>query len=384
MEGELFLDGHPPDFSLLQQLLFPPCLEPEPGSPARGSASPGGGARPAGRPRPEPLPSTACCLQVPDSSALSFLQESAQRLPQAPGGQEEPSRAPRAQQQQPPGPAVRPGRSAPQPQGGASPLASLGTCSPMDTLSLISLHCSHLVSGAAAAASRPETRAGPQTMSPCLLPIDCNDNPSREAGAAGQEGRSWEPGVGSPSQPEPGCRRRNPRKQPAPSRSAEARDPSFQGVTLCMRLCLCQGSSDEYQLLIRPRYSSAMCGKRSRNPNPRQISLTREFCRASSSEEDQGSLSVQSSKCCASCQTRKTPLWRIAEDGTPLCNACGIRYKKYRIRCFRCWNIPKKSGKPYSRCSNCGDRLRVAVAQQRTVKRKCDDFLKSQARTLCY
>ncbi|XP_073175246.1 GATA-type zinc finger protein 1 isoform X2 [Lepidochelys kempii] len=254
----------------------------------------------------------------------------------------------------------------------------------MDTLSLISLHCSHLVSGAAAPASRPETRAGPQTMSPCLLPIDCNGNPSREAGAAGQEGRSWEPGAGSPSQPEPGCRRRNPRKQPAPSRSAEARDPSFQGVTLCMRLCLCQGSSDEYQLLIRPQYSSAMYGKRSRNPNPRQISLTREFCRASSSEEDQGSLSVQSSKCCASCQTRKTPLWRIAEDGTPLCNACGIRYKKYRIRCFRCWNIPKKSGKPYSRCSNCGDRLRVAVAQQRTVKRKCDDFLKSQARTLCY
>ncbi|XP_050780809.1 GATA-type zinc finger protein 1 [Gopherus flavomarginatus] len=254
----------------------------------------------------------------------------------------------------------------------------------MDTLSLISLHCSHLVSGAAAPASPPETRAGAQTTSPCLLPKDCNGNPSREAGAAGQEGRSWEPGAGGPSQPEPSCRRRNPRKQPAPSRSAEARDPSFQGVTLCMRLCLSQGSSDGYQLLIRPQYSSATCGKRSRNPNPSHVSLTREFCRASSSEEDQGSLSVQSGKCCASCQTRKTPLWRIAEDGTLLCNACGIRYKKYRIRCFRCWNIPKKSGKPYSRCSNCGDRLRMAAAQQRTLKRKCDDFLKSQARALCY
>ncbi|RXM93766.1 GATA-type zinc finger protein 1 [Acipenser ruthenus] len=30
-------------------------------------------------------------------------------------------------------------------------------------------------------------------------------------------------------------------------------------------------------------------------------------------------------KCCASCNTKKTPLWRDAEDGTPLCNACGIR-----------------------------------------------------------
>ncbi|KAG6925994.1 zinc finger GATA-like protein 1, partial [Chelydra serpentina] len=206
--------------------------------------------RPAGRPCPEPLPGMACCLQVPDSGALSFLQESAQRLPQAPGGQVEPSRAPRTQQ---PGPAVRPGRSAPQP--GAAPLASLGACSPMDTLSLISLHCSHLASGAVAPASPPEARAGPQTMSLCPLPIDFNGNPSREAGAAGQEGQSREPGAGSPSQPELGCRRRNPRKQPSPSRSAEARDPSFQGVTLCMRLCLCQGSSDGYQLLIHPRYS---------------------------------------------------------------------------------------------------------------------------------
>ena len=31
-------------------------------------------------------------------------------------------------------------------------------------------------------------------------------------------------------------------------------------------------------------------------------------------------------KTCASCSVNKTPLWRDAEDGTPLCNACGIRY----------------------------------------------------------
>ena len=30
-------------------------------------------------------------------------------------------------------------------------------------------------------------------------------------------------------------------------------------------------------------------------------------------------------KQCASCGTKKTPLWRDAEDGTSLCNACGIR-----------------------------------------------------------
>lgn len=33
---------------------------------------------------------------------------------------------------------------------------------------------------------------------------------------------------------------------------------------------------------------------------------------------------------CASCRTQRTPLWRDAEDGTPLCNACGIRSSEWR------------------------------------------------------
>jgi hypothetical protein len=63
---------------------------------------------------------------------------------------------------------------------------------------------------------------------------------------------------------------------------------------------------------------------------------------------------VKLKKECASCGTLKTPLWRDAEDGTPLCNACGIRYKKYRVRCLRCWYIPKKDEKASSRCTSCG------------------------------
>jgi hypothetical protein len=64
--------------------------------------------------------------------------------------------------------------------------------------------------------------------------------------------------------------------------------------------------------------------------------------------------SLKLMKECASCGTLKTPLWRDAEDGTPLCNACGIRYKKYRIRCLRCWYIPKKEEKTSSCCTSCG------------------------------
>lgn len=62
-------------------------------------------------------------------------------------------------------------------------------------------------------------------------------------------------------------------------------------------------------------------------------------------------------KTCASCKTKKTPLWRDSEDGTPYCNACGIRYKKYRIRCSNCLYIPRKDEKSGNCCCLCGQRL---------------------------
>ncbi|KAM6037584.1 GATA-type zinc finger protein 1 [Theristicus caerulescens] len=85
---------------------------------------------------------------------------------------------------------------------------------------------------------------------------------------------------------------------------------------------------------------------------------------AGSSSEDDAPL-AQGSKRCASCKTRRTPLWRAAENGTPLCNACGIRYKKYRVRCRRCWNIPGKSGTPRPQCPHCGERCHPAGGGKR-------------------
>lgn len=70
------------------------------------------------------------------------------------------------------------------------------------------------------------------------------------------------------------------------------------------------------------------------------------------------SRAVQKSKTCASCKTKKTPLWRDSEDGTPYCNACGIRFKKYRFRCSSCLYIPRKDEREVSRsCCQCGSRL---------------------------
>ena len=62
-------------------------------------------------------------------------------------------------------------------------------------------------------------------------------------------------------------------------------------------------------------------------------------------------------KVCASCKTRKTPLWRDADDGTPYCNACGIRYRKYHYRCPVCLYIPRKEEHNSTSCNNCGTRL---------------------------
>lgn len=62
-------------------------------------------------------------------------------------------------------------------------------------------------------------------------------------------------------------------------------------------------------------------------------------------------------KVCASCKTKKTPLWRDAEDGTPYCNACGIRFKKYRICCPSCSYIPRKDEKLGNTCCQCGSKL---------------------------
>ncbi|RXN32535.1 GATA-type zinc finger 1 isoform X1 [Labeo rohita] len=144
--------------------------------------------------------------------------------------------------------------------------------------------------------------------------------------------------------------RRAQRKQPRPARSPDPQDPDVQGVTFSMYPEL---DADRSRLIITSNYSEEIRRlRRSRSSRCRPQ-------RTSSSEEESDSCAPSRSKICASCRTRKTPLWRDAEDGTPLCNACGIRYKKYRVRCQQCWNIPKKEANTNSKCLKCGDVLKL-------------------------
>ncbi|XP_048869706.1 GATA-type zinc finger protein 1 [Brienomyrus brachyistius] len=164
----------------------------------------------------------------------------------------------------------------------------------------------------------------------------------------------------------PCWRGRTPRKQRHPTRSADLCDPDFQGVSFRMRTEF-NDNRDQCRLLITSKYSAEFWKSGRRGRGSRMRSLINSL-KTSSSEEEIDPVSLSKNKTCASCNTKTTPLWRDAEDGTPLCNACGIRYKKYRIRCHRCWYIPRKEGNSNCRCSRCGDMLRLACSHRKNSK----------------
>lgn len=71
-----------------------------------------------------------------------------------------------------------------------------------------------------------------------------------------------------------------------------------------------------------------------------------------------GSGNISKRRRCESCGTRKTPYWRDGwESGILLCNACGIRFHKYRKICINCRCVAKKDEKGYLHCPKCFDKL---------------------------
>lgn len=60
-------------------------------------------------------------------------------------------------------------------------------------------------------------------------------------------------------------------------------------------------------------------------------------------------------RCCISCGATKTPYWREAwSTAVLLCNACGLRYSKFRRRCLDCCYVPRKEDKGSRICTKCG------------------------------
>ncbi|XP_048788870.1 GATA-type zinc finger protein 1 [Lagopus muta] len=158
------------------------------------------------------------------------------------------------------------------------------------------------------------------------------------------------PNLGTPSPSRPPRR-----KSRTPRRGADPRDPSFRGVTFSLRLGPLPSRADGGGGLLITAHRSF--GAPRGPPAHRRPPKVRKG--AGSSSEDERSAPPAPGpppRSCASCKTQRTPLWRAAENGTPLCNACGIRYRKYRRRCRRCWSVPRRSAlpPPAARCPQCG------------------------------
>lgn len=63
---------------------------------------------------------------------------------------------------------------------------------------------------------------------------------------------------------------------------------------------------------------------------------------------------ISGERCCASCGATKTPYWRDAwGENISLCNACGLRYAKFKKRCSLCHYVPRKEDKNGRCCSQC-------------------------------
>ena len=67
---------------------------------------------------------------------------------------------------------------------------------------------------------------------------------------------------------------------------------------------------------------------------------------------------VLKKKRCTSCTASKTPYWREGwEKAILLCNACGIRYQKYKKYCLKCLSIARKDDKGRLHCPDCNEKL---------------------------
>lgn len=74
---------------------------------------------------------------------------------------------------------------------------------------------------------------------------------------------------------------------------------------------------------------------------------------------------ARKNKQCACCGATSTPLWRDIGKELPLCNACGIRWKKYGIVCDNCQYVPCKQERESKICMRCNSKLAPASKRAR-------------------
>ncbi|KAI3634743.1 hypothetical protein MIR68_007124 [Amoeboaphelidium protococcarum] len=109
--------------------------------------------------------------------------------------------------------------------------------------------------------------------------------------------------------------------------------------------------------------------KKTVNQAPKRRKVKSPSSSSASSEELTASVSnivpkpsTAGTKCCTSCKTRDTPIWReVKEQWGPewksviLCNACGLQWRMSGMRCSECCYVPRASEKRAKHCVKCRD-----------------------------
>uniref|UniRef100_A0A3Q3N143 GATA-type domain-containing protein n=1 Tax=Labrus bergylta TaxID=56723 RepID=A0A3Q3N143_9LABR len=242
--------------------------------------------------------------------------------------------------------------------------------SPWKVLSLINLQCERLLNprdvgesalNSVSSVAKVECVDGPvEEKIPPVAQLNLNFkghiNPSHSVTSELESGPVQEKEIDHPSTQQ--WRTKTPRKQRHPSRSADIQDPDFQGVTFRMDTELDDSKEQCRSSLLQ---STGIYSLHSvRKPRLRTRTAPKFFKTSSSDEENDPTTSSSSDKVCASCCTRKTPMWRDAEMGPH-----SVMYKKYRVRCVNCWHIPRKESNSNSCCPKCGNFVKLTSAQRK-------------------
>eukprot|EP00050_Salpingoeca_kvevrii_P014734 m.39525 g.39525 ORF g.39525 m.39525 type:complete len:356 (-) comp5950_c0_seq1:556-1623(-) len=113
---------------------------------------------------------------------------------------------------------------------------------------------------------------------------------------------------------------------------------------------LADDGDTEWSVAAAPRPKA----KKQRKSGSSRTSKATAAAAAAAIANNPNSVTNRKQKACSCCGTTNTPLWRDVLKTLPLCNACGIRYKKYHIVCETCSYVPCKQERDSRNCKRCG------------------------------
>ncbi|CAN8004523.1 unnamed protein product, partial [Ixodes hexagonus] len=246
-----------------------------------------------------------------------------------------------------------------------APTEALST---LATSSLMPLALAAITSVRASFASQPSNgvrtsasfgKASARTSSPSS-PAPCNVSSAAET-VSGQRAGTSNSTSSSPSTSSGFSSSRRKKMQGVPTKSPPADDPNFRGALVRMQLKIVRGKP---QLKMEHYFNNIQ----------RRRTQMRDYAKSSDSDDDyivvkKEEEESQGTNCLyvGPCSQQTTPYINSQILGKKLCDTSAAfvffrcRYKKYKVRCNRCWHIPRKNENTRLHCKECGEALRFVL-----------------------